>query len=59
MSQCAGQEFETDTYMEGMLVMRRLEPVWYRSLPEAVKKVLEEYEREKLEAEAKLRLAVN
>ena len=40
-------DFEGDDYLDSLIIMRREDPVSYRALPQAVREVVEQYEREK------------
>ncbi len=40
-------EFEEDTFIERVLKRRQLDPIAYHTYPQAVRDVVEEYEREK------------
>ena len=47
MDQKKRRPFDRDEYIEHLLLLRMRDPVQYEAFPDAVKKVIEEYEREK------------
>ena len=48
-----GPEFERDEYIENLLRLRQTDPLQFRTLPNAVREIVEEYERGKEAAEQK------
>lgn len=47
-------EFEEDEYIEGLIKLRESKPAAYYSYPQAVRDVIEDYEREKRDAQRKM-----
>jgi hypothetical protein len=49
----ASPKFETDPFLEKLLNMRATDPAQFNAFPEDLKRIVEEYEREKQSAAKK------